>query len=344
MVTHPNTLSYNPFVSYLRGWAILSIIIIHLIDWSGIAVAPWFLPIKEFLYFGVMFFVALLGSVVFVAYSNKNLKSSSQKLVWHGLKIIGIYYAYSFIKLLIFNFQTEPLYWQFTSNSTLDFWHILILKSFSAPISILFTLGVFLIISPIFLWIVKKIRNGHWIILSLLAILLVINYGVNLPTNTVTNFLFAKNNITFPLALWLTPYLIGFYTAMVGFQKKTPLLLATFSSLAILSYIPMYLAGNSWHFSGEIMYPLTIYHISAGFAFMFLLLWLFQWLQKINWPIISFKFNLLKILGDATLPIYIGHWIIIDLTYWIFPQNQWVILITVPIFLLIIILIKLARW
>ena len=44
-------------------------------------------------------------------------------------------------------------------------------------------------------------------------------------------------------------------------------------------------------------------------------------------PLAIFRF-----LGDTTLPIYIYHWIVIDLSLWLFSPDAWIIWLTVPVF------------
>jgi peptidoglycan/LPS O-acetylase OafA/YrhL len=332
--------SRNDYVSYLRGWAILSIIIIHLIDWSGINLASALAPVKEVLYLGVLFFVALLGSVVYIAYAKQDLKTATRKLFLHGIEIIGIYYLYNIVKFYIFDFRVEPFYWQFIDKNTFDLYHILTLKSFTAPISILLTLGVFMLISPALLWIVKKFRSSERIILGLIILVIIINYLIPVPQNILTDFLLARNNITISWLLWLLPYLIGFYIAMLGFEKRAGQFLIAFLILTGLSFISIYRIGGSWHFSGLHMYPVTLYYIFAGFVLVFLLTLIFLALKKIKWGLVRWKLAMLKLLGDSTLSIYIGHWIIIDLTYWIFPHQPKLIWLTVSMFLVVFILVK----
>lgn len=76
---------------------------------------------------------------------------------------------------------------------------------------------------------------------------------------------------------------------------------------------------------------------------MYLLFYFFGFLEKIqkNW---SNKFlNVIKFLGENTLSIFILHWVVIDFTYWLFAPKEWVILITVPIFVFLFVFIKYKR-
>ena len=325
----------NLYVSYLRGIAILAIITIHLLDWSGINLNQAELATREWLYLGLIFFVALAGSVIFMAYaSNKNLAQVWLRLAGHGAKLIGIYYAYNLIKLWVFNFGTEPFYWQFSEKGMLDFWHILTLKSFTTPISILLTIGVYLIISPVFIYLVQRVRYPKITILSILLAMIVLNYGVTWPHNAFTDFLWARENIMFPLALWLIPYLAGFYAAMWGFEKYASRFFIGLAGLAALIYLVWQTGPGPWSFNWHI-YPLNLYAIVAGFAVMFGLVWLLQRIEKIKSPVINWGLRVLQELGDASLFIYIAHWVVIDLTYWLLPQNKVLIWATVPIFLLV---------
>jgi len=336
----PTKFNRNLYISYLRGIAILAIIIIHLIDWSGINLNSLGKAGQEWLYLGLIFFVALAGSVVFIAYApNKNFSQVVWRLIGHGTKLIGIYYAYNLIKLLVFNFGTEPFYWQFSEKGWLDFGHILTLQSFTAPISILLTIGAYLIISPLFIYLIQRVRYPKVTILAILLGAIVLNYGVAWPHIAFTDFLWARGNIMFPLSLWLVPYLAGFYVAMLGFEKYAGKLFVGLAGLAALIYLVLQTGPEPWSFNRHI-YPLNLYAVVAGFAVMFGLVWLLRIVEQIKSLIISWGLWGLRELGDGSLFIYVVHWIVIDLTYWLFPSHKILIWATVLIFLLVFIFIK----
>ncbi|MFA5967290.1 MAG: acyltransferase family protein [Patescibacteria group bacterium] len=321
----------NPYISYLRGLAILAIITIHLVDWSGAELSSFGKAGQEWLYLGLIFFVALAGSVVFIAYArNTNSPQVGWRLVGHGLKLIGIYYAYNLIKLWVFNFDTEPFYWQFSEKGWLDLGHVLTLKSFTVPISILLTIGAYLIISPLFIYLVQRVKYSRITIAITLLLVVLLNYGVTWPHNMFTDFLWARSNIMFPLALWLIPYLAGFYLAMWGFEKYAGKLFIGLAGLATLIYLVWQTGPSPWSFNWHI-YPLNLYAIVAGFAVMLGLVWLLKIIKLIKSSIVKWILGVLQVLGDASLFIYVAHWVVIDLTYWLLPCDHMLIWTTVPL-------------
>lgn len=333
----------NPYISYLRGIAILAIIVIHLLDWSEINLSVPGKAGQEWLYLGLIFFVALAGSVVFVAYAaNKNFSQVTWRLLGQGLKLIGVYYTYNFIKLWIFNFGTESLYWQFSEKGTLDFWHVLTLKSFTAPISILLTIGAYLIISPWFIYLVQRVKYSKITIPIILLVIIMLNYGMAWSHNAFTDFLWARDNIMFPLALWSVPYLAGFYMAMLGFEKYANKLFLGLAGMATIIYLVWQPSASPWAFNWHI-YPLNLYGIIAGFAVMFGLVWLLQIVQKVKSKAVAWGLWGFKELGDASLFIYVAHWVIIDSTYWLFPQNHFLVWLTVVLSIVIWLFVRIKK-
>lgn len=322
---------YNSFIAYLKGWAIVSIIMIHLLDWSNTELTKAEQLWREPLNFGVMFFVALSGSVIYVAYNRyDDFKIYFKKLWFRAGELFLVYFVYNLIKLLVFDFQKEPFYWQFSEKGTFNWQNILGLHSFSVPITILLTIGALLLFSPFLLWLTKKLKFSKLAVLFLIGLLFVINYSFVLPSNWLTDFLYSKNLVLFPILYWAIPFLIGFFLAMVGFEKHKGKCLLIFGALTIGAYYFYYL--TAWQFS-YYMYPLRPYYVFAGFTFAYILIFLFSILEKIKLRGVEWFLHAIKLLGDHTLFIYVVHWIIIDLTIWWYYPNIKMIKFYVPIFL-----------
>ncbi len=331
----------QPYVSYLKGFAIVAVMMIHLIDWGALSGIKFFSLFKELLFPGVMFFVSMVGALVYFAYKDADLKKSSLKLLKRGLQVIGVYYLYNIIKLFIFDFSKQPYFINFNGSDRVhDLINVLSLKSADVPLSILFTLGMFMIISPLFLFIIKKTKYPKLIMLSILLVVIIINYFILLPSNFITNILYSNGYAFFPIMLWFVPYLLGILLSMIGFEKQKKILFPFSLSLTLLiggfycfsktlSYLP------SYH-----MYPLDLYYVVYSTFFMYLLFYIFGFLENIqkNWS--NKILNISKFLGENTLSIFIFHWVIIDITYWLFSPKEWMILITVPICVSLFVFIK----
>lgn len=328
----------NNYISYIRGWAIISIIWIHLLDWSDTVLTKTQLGFKELLYPGVIFFIIMAGSLSYIAYRKYNLKTATLKSFRRGGELIVIYFLYNIVKLYIFDFSKEPFYQWFINNHTLNLSNILTLHSFTAPISIVLTIGALLVTSPLFLYL-SRIKYSKIIFGIVIAELIFANYFVSLPVNSLTNFLYAKNNISFPLMLWLLPFLIGFYLSMWGFEKHKGKILLVFLFLTAILGLAQFNNIRLINLHDQ-MYPLTLFFISLSFSFMFLIIYLFYFLEKSGNKIINIFLSLVRLLGDNTLSIYIYHWMVVDLTIWlIYPRVRY-ILYSVPLFILSYLLIK----
>ncbi len=333
----------NHFISYIKGYAIIAVLLIHIIDWSNIIVTPLGLWLKELLYPGVFFFMATSGSVVYIAYSkSETWIKPAKKLFLRGLQLIGIYYLYNIIKLFIYDFGKEPFYWQFTNNGKMTLKNIVELQAYSAPISILLTIGVMIMLSPLLLAISKKFKFPNLIICLLFAILLYVVYGHSWY-GPVADFLFARNNIMFPIALWSIPFLVGYLLASFGFEEKKKWWLAIFVPLMAIVYYLRINNGLDLQPSHS-MYPLRPYYMVASLFFVSILFYLYFWYEKLSFPLVKKKLALIRFLGDYTLSVYIWHWIVVDLTIWIFSPHTKLIWITVPIFLIIYLIIKRAKF
>ena len=330
----------NFYISYLKGWAILSVILIHLIDWSNTVLTTNQTYWKELFYPGVFFFIATVGSVIYIAYGHyPDLKKPFRRLLTRGFQLLGVYYLYNIIKFFVFDFSKQPYYGQFIEKGTFDLKHILLLQSASVPITIIVTIGLFLLIGPLLLWLVKKVNFPKLVILGLIIIMIGLNYFVTLPENIVTNLLLSKNLVYFPPLLWSLPFLIGFYLALYGLGKKMGWWFLFWSVLAGGYAWYLITSGQSWRPSWY-MYPLRPYYIIFSLALMygiFCLGWLFE---KIKSKWVNLGLATLRVLGDSTLGLYIYHWIIIDLTIWLFAPQYKSIWWTVSGFLVIFLIFK----
>lgn len=329
----------NHFISYIKGYAILSVLLIHMIDWSNIIVSPAGMWLKELLYPGVFFFMATSGSVVYIAYAkSETWIRPAKKLFLRGLQLIGIYYLYNIIKLFIYDFSKEPFYWQFTNHGRMTWENILQLKVYSAPISILITIGVMIMLSPILLAISKKIKFSNLVISALLVILLYIVYA-HTWSGAVADFLLARNSVMFPIALWSIPFLSGYLLASFGFEEKKSWWLGIFLPLMAIFYYVQTKNGLDLKPS-HFMYPLRPYYMVASLAFVSVMFYLFFWCEKLIFSPMKKVLAITRFLGDYTLSVYIWHWIVVDLTIWIFYPNTKLIWISVPMFLAVFLFIK----
>lgn len=185
----------------------------------------------------------------------------------------------------------------------------------------------------------SKVKYSKSAVGALIAVVVYFGYFFPMPANQLTNFFYAKNNIMFPLILWLAPFLICFYLSMLGFEKHKGKLLLVFSALAMISGVPRFNDFNSVNFSGQ-MYPLKLFYVFSSFAFMYFLVYAFYFLERIGRSAINYFLALFRLLGDSTLAIYIYHWIIVDITLWIFYPRVDLIWLSAPIFLLIYVISK----
>ncbi len=333
----------NHFISYIKGYSIIGVLLIHMIDWSNVTVGPIGMWLKELLYPGVFFFMATSGSVVYIAYAkSETWMKPAKKLFLRGLQLVGIYYLYNIIKLFIYDFSKEPFYWQFTNNGKMNLQNILELKAYSAPISILITIGVMIMLSPILLAITKKVKFPNLIISALLIVLLYAVYG-HTWNGPISDFLFARNNIMFPIALWSLPFLAGYLLASFGFEEKRGWWVAIFVPLMAIFYYLQTKAGMEIKPSHS-MYPLRLYYMVASLFFVSILFYLFAWTEKINFSLTKKKLALVRFLGDYTLSVYIWHWIVVDVTIWLFYPNTKLIWYTVPAFLIVYLIIRRAKF
>lgn len=339
---HTSTKKPNFYISYIKGIALINIVLIHLIDWSNMSLSVFGLAAKEFFYTGILLFTVTTGSVIVIAYQHRSsLRDIFQRLWYRGGELLFFYYLYNLVKVVVFNFSTQPFYEQFINVGTLTIPNILVFKSFAVPITILSTYAFFLIIAPLLLYVHKKTEYPRATIAILIMGVLLINYATNIPAagGVFISFLYANGFVLLPIALWLTPFLIGFFLAQVGFEKqKKPLLIV--SGLATLVYgISHYIAHASL-LPSNFQFPLTPYFIASGLFSMSLMLYAFQYLERAQAVFMKKVLTMIRFLGDNTLHLYIYHWIVIDLTIWIFPSHPGVIWFASPLFFVAYLLLK----
>jgi peptidoglycan/LPS O-acetylase OafA/YrhL len=336
----PSPRQRNFYISYIKGFAIIAVLLVHLIDWSNVVLSQTQIIAKEILYTAVLFFISTVGSVAFIAYHHhEDLQKPTKRLITRGFQLIGIYFLYNLMKLPIYNFQQEPFYYQFINQHKFSVTDILTLQSFSVPITIILTIGLFLLIAPLFLWIAKKTKHPKSIIITLIVLLVMLNYLIPLPSNPVTDFLMSKHTVMFSLLQWSLPFTLGFYLAMMGFEKVRNKAFPLFTLLTILcgsflftTHQPLYI---SWY-----MYPLRPYYIVASFCWMYMLIYLFTWMEKIDHPLMNHTLALVRFLGDHTLSLYIYHWIVVDITLWMFAPQAKMIWWTVALFFIVFVIMK----
>lgn len=104
----------NFYISYMKGLALVYMIIIHLIDWSELQLGLTANLLKEILHTSLIFFVTLTGANIIQAYGNaESLKKPIRKLYRRVVILTAIYFAYNIVKFLIFDFSTSNFYQQF---------------------------------------------------------------------------------------------------------------------------------------------------------------------------------------------------------------------------------------
>lgn len=274
------------------------------------------------------------GSVVYIAYGkSETLAKPAWKLFKRGWQLIGAFYLYNLIKLFIYDFSKEPFYWQYTEHGKMTWQNILTLQSFSSPIGILFTIGILIILSPLLLTITKKIKYPNVVILLVLAATIFNAYFLQ-SHGLISDFVFSRNNISFPIALWSVPFIAGYLIAALGFEEKKQWWLTIFLPLTAILYYFQTKNGLQIKPSNS-MYPLQAYYISASLLLMTILFYIFYVLEKIPNSIIKKILAAIRYWGDCTLAIYLWHWIVIDMTLWIVYPKTKLIWLTVPIFLII---------
>lgn len=340
-IAEPVKKKKNLYISYIKGVAIIGIILIHLFDWSNMVLPFGWRVVQDILKLSVFFFVLAAGSVLFIAYEKRSMEESLKKLIYRGGQILFFYYLYSIIKLLVFDFSTEPLYYQFINNGTFTIKDILLFRSSSVPITILITFAFLTALSPLVLLAQKKTRRPEHAILLLTIGVFIINYFTPISSldAPVLNFLYARGNVTFAIMLWFVPFLIGFYLAQSGFEKQRRKILLVGSALTFVSVALLFAGDKSlWLSDNEV--PLAPYFIFAGLLVLALLLYLFPFLENLHYKFVNGLLAGLRLLGDNTLYVYLFQWITIDLTRWAFGARVMHIWWTVSLYLIFYLIYK----
>jgi len=338
---HSSEKKINFYISYIKGIALIGIILIHLIDWSNMPVSFGGLLLKELFHVGVFLFVLTAGSVVFIAYKNKTPRQAFERLWYRGVQLLFFYYAYNIIKMLVFDFSTEPFYTQFINDGKFTISNIVSFNSFSTPITILLLYVFLLVLSPLFLYIHKKSHYPKISIALLIVGIFLINYITVIPfiVSPVTNFLYANGNVLFPLALWVIPFLIGFFLAQTGFEKQRKNILIASGIITAVFGVSLFFEQKSL-FPSNYQFPLDPYYMAFGLFILSLFLYVFRFLEKQKTVWIKKTLTAIRFFGDNTLHLYLYHWIVIDCTIWLFPSYEWLIWVTSPLFFVLYIAIR----
>lgn len=331
----------NLYISYIKGVAIICITLIHLIDWSDMPLTPTERTFKDLLLVGVFLFVLTTGSVLFISYEHRSPLEQVKRLLYRACQILGIYYLYSIIKLLIFDFSTEPLYFKFIDKSTFTIPDILFFRSYSVPITILITFAFFLALSPLILFIYKRSKFPGFAITLLIALIFTLNYFTPLPSinNPIVNFLYAKGNVLFSIMHWLVPLLVGFFLAQAGFEKQKHKILLIGGIFTAITALLLFTDHKSLNLSDN-EFPLSPYFMFSGIFSLSLLLYAFQILQRFHNRLLKGFLATLRFLGDNTLHLFVYQWLVIDLTRWVFPKPVGLIWLTIPLFFIFYLLLN----
>ncbi|MEI7511637.1 MAG: acyltransferase family protein [Candidatus Peregrinibacteria bacterium] len=344
--SHP----HNSTISYIKGVAILMIMLIHLLDWSTLKIGVDFpLWLREFLYPGVFFFLFLSGAVVYIAYNSRPLLVATQRLFRRGVEIFAIYYIYSIVKFWLFStgkypIDVEPIYYQFKSAGTWNWEGVLGLHAYAVPIGILLTIAMCLFVSPLFLWITQKVKFPKLVLSGILAVLMYIGFYTHPESSFLVDFLWSQNFIFFPPVLWLIPFLIGYLMASFGLEEKKEVWLFFFSVGVVWMSYYLFLHGKAIHPTWY-MFPLQPYYVLMSLFVLSVLLFIFDFVSQLSFWGKPYLLGLLRFWGDHTLSLYLVHWVVIDATlYFAFPYGYAsypIIFTTVP---LMIVIFTLVRW
>lgn len=327
-------------ISYAKGCAIIGVVLIHLIDWCEIQWSNNFLLFKELLYPFVLIFLATAGSLLVIASKKYDFFVASKRLVKRGLEIFFIYFLYSGIKLLIYNFDKQPFFNQFRTSGTLTFLNILTFKAYNVPITILLTIAFFVVISPLVLLVIRHTKYPKLFLSLLILVLLLVNYLLPHPQNNFFDFIYARGNITFPIMLWAVPFLLGMLLAQYDFEKSKYIILIISGVLTGVTYFFWGQFGrHEWRPSAA-MYPLHPYYISFSFFFMYGLMIVFSCLEKIKSRVVRYFLAIVQLLGDHTLEIYIAHWLLIDMVSWLLYPHMYWLWVVMPVFLIFFLIWK----
>lgn len=326
----------NNYISYVKWFALITIVIVHLVHWSNIQIGPILKYIMEISSVWILLFMSMIWVVVIYAYwKYEDFKKPTKRLLQRALLLLAIYFAYNIIKYYLFPYfwfyDKQPFYWQFTERWTLDLMWILTLKSFTVPITVFVLIPILLIVS---IWVlyINRLKYKKTIIWSLIIFLYILNYRTQVPSVNSLNFLYGINTSMLSINYWLLPYFIWVFIAMLWFEKIKYQALWIFSILTILFWLQNYYSWLSI-FPRENIYPLKPYYITFSFLIVYVVIIIVQLIEKFKNKI-SFSFlAFLNFLWNHTFSLYIYHWIAIDLTIRFISDKS--ILITIPIFIII---------
>lgn len=363
----------DPVISCLKGLGMVFIILIHLIDWSNIEWGRmgWEKWLKEILYVGPLWFIALSGTVVAIAYGRKPLWTATKRLWTRALQLVLIYYAYNIVKLFVFDFSTEPFY-GLPEKSWNTVLRILSFQTFTVPITIILVIAAFLLISPIFLWLTRKseqvdghsresgnlvtdvearsvldrgsatdgrsriksgmtMKQGTLLVLTILSAIPAYVYVPGTVEGPILRVLFSEGYVLYPFLLWLPCFFIGFLWGDLGWSRMKGWPVAIAGALTLITLV---VSTPSSFFLSANEFPLRPYYLWTSFLALAVFAQAFTWLTRRENKPVQKTITFLAWLGDKSLLIYIGHWIVIDLTLWAFAPQWWVIWVTVLVFIL----------
>lgn len=346
IVETPTKRKRNLYISYIKGAAMLGIVLVHLINWSNIPVSLLGRIAKETLHSSLFLFVLTTGSVIVIAYEHRtSLRKTSLRLLSRAGELLFLYYLYNVVKFFVFDFSTQPFYLQFIEKGAFTLQNILSFKSFAVPITILPTYSFLLALSPLALLAGRKLpRHKKTFFGAAIAILFAVNYLSPLPSSgwMVSDFLYANGYSIISVMLWLLPFLIGVFLAHAGFEKYRRVILTVGAISTSAAFAILFARGASL-FPSDYQFPLGPYLIAFSLLMLSFLIYGFRALEASENPKTKKFLAAMRFIGDRTLRIYLIHWIIIDLTILLFPSHTWLIWLSVSAYLAIYLLMNRAK-
>ncbi|MDD5213381.1 MAG: hypothetical protein PHG82_03075 [Candidatus Gracilibacteria bacterium] len=323
----------NHYISYIKGFALIFIVLVHLVHWSNIKygnILHYFMEISSI---GILLFMSMIGVVIIFAYGKyTDIKRPAKRLTQRALLLLGIYFLYNIVKYYLFPLGLlahQPFYWQFTERGTMDLISLLTLKSFTVPITVFVLIPILLIVSIGVLYI-NKMKYKKTIIGALIAFFYILNYWTPASSMNSLNFLYGINTSMLSINYWLLPYFVGVLVAMFGFEKIKYQALLIFGGLTAIFYFQNSLAGNSLNPS-ENIYPMKAYYVAFSFFVTYIIIFIIQAIESLKNHFSHSFLAFINFLGNHTFNLYIYHWIVIDLTIWFISDKA--ILIVVPAFI-----------
>lgn len=325
----------NHYISYIKWFALIFIVLVHLVHRSNIQIWPILKYIMEVSSIWILLFMSMIWVVVIFAYwKYEDLKKPSKRLIQRALLLLAIYFAYNIVKLYLFPFwllDKQPFYWQFSEKWTLSLEWILTLKSFTVPITVFVLIPLLLLIS---IWVlyINKMKYKKTIISALIAFFYILNYWTPAYNTSSLNFLYGLNTTMLSINNWLLPYFVWVLLAMFWFEKIKWQALAIFWSLTLVFGLQNYFTWLSTLPASNI-YPMFPYYIAFSFFIVYILIFLIQAIEKLKNHYSHSILAFINFLWNHTFNLYIYHWIVIDLTIWIlFDKAIWFTVIPFFIF------------